>query len=75
MPAGTPQHFSTRDLPETLRPLFWDVAFDELDWAEHSDFIIRRVLVSGPWEAVTELRLRVGDEALAIGSNGIREGR
>ena len=49
---------------EMLRPLFWDCEFDELDWEVHRDFVIRRVLASGTWDAVCWLRRELGDPAL-----------
>lgn len=55
---------SPEPLPEELRPLFWDHAFDELDWASHRDFVIGRVLIHGSWSAVQWLRGRVGNDAL-----------
>jgi hypothetical protein len=51
-------------LPEAARAAFWDHDFDALDWREHRDFIIRRVLESGPWEAVVWLRAQLGDDEL-----------
>jgi len=53
------------ELPETLRPLFWDCDFAQLDWQQHRDFIVRRILASGPWDAVCWLRTRLGDQTLA----------
>ena len=47
-----------------LRPLFWDCDFDQLDWQQHRDFIIRRVLVEGPWDAIRWIRREVGDQVL-----------
>ncbi len=58
-PAPTPD-----ELPQTLRPLFWDCDFDRLTWREHRDFVVRRVLTDGPWEAVCWLRRRLGDDTL-----------
>ncbi len=51
-------------LPESLRPLFWDCDFDRLDWREHHDFVMHRVLAEGTWEAVCWLRREVGDSPL-----------
>lgn len=34
-------------LPSHLQPLFWEVAFDELDPEKHADSILARVLESG----------------------------
>jgi hypothetical protein len=51
-------------LPEMLRPLFWDCDFAQVTWAEHREFVIRRVLSEGSWDAVSWLRRRIGDTAL-----------
>ena len=51
-------------LPEIVRPLFWDQDFDALDWREHRDFIIRRVLVAGSWDAIVWLRSQLSDDEL-----------
>ncbi|MCY2992339.1 MAG: hypothetical protein NTY19_31315 [Planctomycetota bacterium] len=51
-------------LPEMLRPLFWDCDFDQLDWQQHRDFIIRRVLVDGPWDAIRWIRSELSDPVL-----------
>jgi hypothetical protein len=51
-------------LPQALRPLFWDCDFEQLDWQAHRDFIVRRVLVEGEWDAVCWLRRELGDSCL-----------
>ncbi len=51
-------------LPEMLRPLFWDSDFDQLTWREHRDYVVRRVLSAGSWDAVSWLRAKFGDNAL-----------
>jgi hypothetical protein len=48
-------------LPQFLKPYFWDYDFAALSWGEHGDFIIRRLLQSGSWPALTWLRAQVGD--------------
>ena len=48
-------------MPDFLRPFFWDVDFDALRWEPYQDFIVRRVLQSGSWEAVCWLRRSLGD--------------
>jgi hypothetical protein len=50
--------------PESLRSLFWDCDFDALDWQQHRDFVIGRVLVAGSWDAICWVRRTVGDDAL-----------
>lgn len=52
------------DLPDFIKTLFWDVAPGDLRWDQHRDFIIGRILSSGPWGAVQWLRKREGDEAV-----------
>lgn len=47
-----------------LRELFWDHDFAALNWKDDHDLITMRVLASGSWDAVTWLRLRLGDQAL-----------
>jgi hypothetical protein len=49
-----------------LRPLFWDTDFDRLDWGEHRDFVVRRVLSAGTWDAIRWLRAELGDPALRL---------
>jgi hypothetical protein len=51
-------------VPSSLRSLFWDCDFAQLDWQQHRDFIIRRVLAEGSWDAICWLRARLGDPLL-----------
>lgn len=51
-------------LPEQLRPAFWDVEFERLRWPADRDFITRRILSSGSWEAIRWLRATMGDQFL-----------
>jgi len=51
-------------LPDTLRPLFWDCDFDALAWDKHHAFIIRRVLDRGGWDDIRRLRGAAGDDAI-----------
>lgn len=57
-------HSSTASLPEFLRPLFWEHPFDKIDFVEHYDFVVGRILIEGDWNAIRWLRHRIGDEAL-----------
>ena len=43
-------------LPEDLRPLFWDVAFEELEVGKDRDFIVSRLAESGTDRAVRWLQ-------------------
>ena len=51
-------------LPAFLLPYFWDQDFERLTWEAYPDFIIRRLLMSGSWEALVWLRRQLGDQAL-----------
>ena len=51
-------------LPEMLRPLFWDTNFERVSWQEHRDYVVRRVLSAGTWDAVCWLRGRLRDSEL-----------
>ena len=51
-------------LPDMLKPFFWDCDFSSLSWEQHGDFIIRRLLQSGSWQALRWLRAEVGDPEL-----------
>jgi len=51
-------------LPQRLRSLFWDCDFAQLDWQQHRDFVVGRILEAGPWDAVCWLRRELGDDAL-----------
>jgi hypothetical protein len=64
MVPATPPSPTPNALPETLRRWFWDCDFDQLTWEEHRDFLIRRILSLGTWDAVCWVRVKVGDFAL-----------
>jgi hypothetical protein len=51
-------------LPEALRPLFWDCDFTVVDAVRQRDFVIGRVLASGPLDAIRWLRRRYGDDMI-----------
>jgi hypothetical protein len=51
-------------LPESLRPLFWDCDFTALDVARQHDFVIGRVLASGPLDGIRWLRRQYGDDVI-----------
>jgi len=51
-------------LPEILRPLFRNSDFDQLTWRDHRDYVVRRVLSAGTWDAVCWLRVRFSDGVL-----------
>lgn len=42
----------TTQLPEFLRSLFWDVAFETIDLTKHPQFILKRVLDRGDTKAL-----------------------
>jgi hypothetical protein len=41
--------------------LFWEYDVAELDWDEHRDFVIERVLSHGTWDQICWLREFVSD--------------
>lgn len=47
-----------------ITKFFWDVDGKDLSWEKHPDFIIRRILQFGDFNAVRWLRLQMGDRAL-----------
>ena len=54
----------TASLPEELRPLFWDCKFEDVNWTEHRDFVIGRILSAGGFDALRWLRRNAGDDGL-----------
>lgn len=55
---------TSMNLPAFLSPFFWDYDFDTLSWERQRDFIIRRLLQAGSWQALTWLRYELGDSEL-----------
>jgi hypothetical protein len=51
--------------PESLRPLFWDVAFESLDVERDQDTIIARIAEHGTDEAVRWMRRSYPDAEIA----------
>jgi len=51
-------------LPERLRPLFWDVEFNDLRWPRDRDNVTLRVLTAGDWDSVLWLRRTLTDKGL-----------
>jgi hypothetical protein len=51
-------------LPEMLREFFWDTDFEKVSWRDNRDYVIRRVLSVGSWDAVCWLRTRLDNAAL-----------
>ena len=52
------------EIPEGLRPFFWEVDFDRLSWSENFGYIVRRLLSVGGPEVIAWLRDAVGDESI-----------
>ena len=63
---------SKKQLPDSLAAFFWDCDFVSLSWQDHRDFMIRRILQSGSWDAITWLRAEVGDLELSHWIEGRR---
>ncbi|MFH1021963.1 MAG: hypothetical protein V1809_01075 [Planctomycetota bacterium] len=55
---------NSESLPSLLRPLFWDCSRRRLSWAEHAEFITRRILEAGDWTSVKWLLRRMGKARL-----------
>lgn len=51
-------------LPDFLQAFFWDCDFAALSLEAQRDFIIRRLLQAGSWQALSWLRAEVGDAGL-----------
>lgn len=49
---------------EPVFKYFWDCDTQSLSWSSHKDFIIRRLLVDGDFNAARWLRKTLGDEYL-----------
>jgi hypothetical protein len=49
---------------ESIAKYFWDVDFSAISWEQHKNFIIRRILQSGDFQALRWLRSQLGDSAL-----------
>ncbi len=52
-------------IPESLRPLFWDVDPSGIRLPEHADYVIERVMARGGWYAMCWLRRAFPREVLA----------
>lgn len=39
-------------LPEDLKPIFWDIDFNDLNKEEHKEYIITRITEKGRWRDV-----------------------
>jgi hypothetical protein len=61
-------------IPDGLRPYFWDVDFDALNWKQHQDFIYPIVQASSFWEeagvSVVSLNTLACMELSAIAQRG-----
>ena len=44
------------ELPEFLRPLFWEYDFGKIDIRRHADSIMHRIMERGDWQAMCWLR-------------------
>ncbi len=53
-------------LPPFLSQFFWDCDIKKLLWTENRDFIIKRILNNGNWDAVRWLRGEIGHEEIKL---------
>jgi hypothetical protein len=51
-------------LPENMKPLFWDVDFETLDFDEYKEFIAARILNYGTYEDLRYLFSNIKKEFL-----------
>ncbi len=61
--AGAPP-VASDTLPEWLRPFFWDTDFNKVSWQDNRDYVIRRLLSSGTFDAMRWVLAEIGEEAL-----------
>ena len=62
-----------REQTKILHSLFWDVAFDSIDWQRHARFVIARVVSRGnlqDWETLKTIygKNRIKEEVVCIRS-------
>lgn len=51
-------------IPREFERFFWDVDFEKLNWAEHSEHVIQRVLEKGDLDALRWLSATIGREGI-----------
>lgn len=49
---------------KTLQSLFWDVAFDSIDWQKHARFVIARVVSRGNLQNLETLKAIYGKKKI-----------
>ena len=52
--------------PQLQRRIFWDVAFDKIDWDAKASFVIERVFERGDVEDIRQCRRYYGDERVRL---------
>jgi transcriptional regulator with XRE-family HTH domain len=64
---------TSEELARLIRPLFWDAELKVTDLAEHTSWILRRVLSFGNAKSVAAVRAFFGDQAIrdAVRQRGI----
>jgi transcriptional regulator with XRE-family HTH domain len=61
---GADRRLTRGQLVARLRPLFWDVELTRTHLDKNPEWVLRRVLQFGDWDAVHRARLFFGDEAV-----------
>ncbi len=51
-------------IPRRFQRFFWDTDPGGLRWETHRDWIVRRLLAEGDWDAVVWVRRTLGDKGL-----------
>ncbi len=57
---------SPKNIPQFDKRIFWDVAFDTLDYINKASFIIERVFERGDVEDIRQCRRYYGDEKIRM---------
>jgi hypothetical protein len=52
------------ELPELLRPLFWQSSLEDINFSKHIDHVMLHVITCGNASQVNWLRRRIGDEGI-----------
>ncbi|MBI2843167.1 MAG: hypothetical protein HYX78_07180 [Armatimonadetes bacterium] len=68
-------HTSEDEIPDALKPMFWDCDIRHLSIKQHKSFIIRRLAGAGKWYAIVWLRKTFGDSTIAEWLRANRGGR
>ena len=60
------------DINTLSQHLFWDVDKEDMNWEEHTQFIIKRILEYGTWSDFKLLKSKVGVQGIADAAKKMR---